>query len=52
MDELHVTMHRDVALFILNYKRTSVAELEARYSLQIVLLSDDRLIALTIGSSA
>ena len=37
MDELHVTMHRDVALFILNHKRTSVADLEARYGLQIVL---------------
>jgi ribonuclease E len=45
MDELHVTMHRDVALFILNHKRTSVAELEARYGLQIVLSSDDSLIA-------
>ena len=45
MDELHVTMHRDVALFILNHKRTSVADLEARYGLQIVLLSDDSLIA-------
>ena len=45
MDELHVTMHRDVALFILNHKRTSVAELEARYGVQIVLSSDDSLIA-------
>ena len=45
MDELHVTTHRDVALFILNHKRTSVADLEARYGLQIVLLSDDNLIA-------
>ena len=45
MDELHITMHRDVALFILNHKRMSVADLEARYGLQIVLLSDDRLIA-------
>ena len=45
MDELHITLHRDVALFILNHKRTSVADLEARYGLQIVLLSDDSLIA-------
>ncbi len=45
MDELHVTMHREVALFILNHKRTSVADLEARYGLQIVLLTDDSLIA-------
>ena len=45
MDELQVTTHRDVALFILNHKRTSVAELEAFFGLQIVLLSDDNLIA-------
>ena len=45
MDELHVTMHRDVALFILNHKRGVLAELENRYGLQIILLSDDSLIA-------
>ncbi len=45
MDELHVTMHSNVALFILNHKRTSLAELEARYGLRIVLLSDNILIA-------
>ena len=45
MDELQVTTHRDVALFILNHKRTSVADLEARFGLQIVLLSDETFIA-------
>jgi ribonuclease E len=45
MDEVHVTMHRDVALFILNHKRGVLAELENRFGLQIILLSDDSLIA-------
>ena len=49
MDELHITMHRDVALFILNHKRSTIAELEQRYSLSIVLLSDDSLIAPDYG---
>ena len=26
MDELHITMHRDVALYILNHKRDAIAE--------------------------
>ncbi|MFL2842613.1 MAG: ribonuclease E/G [Candidatus Puniceispirillaceae bacterium] len=45
MDELHITAHRDVVLFILNHKRSAVAEIEARFGLLIVLLSDDSLIA-------
>ncbi|MDB3891697.1 ribonuclease E/G [Alphaproteobacteria bacterium] len=45
MDELHITMHRDVALFILNHKRSAIAEIEERCGLRIVLLSDDSLIA-------
>ena len=45
MDELHITAHRDVALFILNHKRSAVAEIEARFGLMVVLLSDDSLIA-------
>ena len=45
MDELHITTHRDVALFILNHKRSAVAEIEARFGLMVVLLSDDSLIA-------
>ena len=45
MDELHITAHRDVVLFILNHKRSAVAEIEARFGLMVVLLSDDSLIA-------
>ncbi len=45
MDELHITAHRDVVLFILNHKRGTIAEIETRYGLAIVLLSDDSLIA-------
>ncbi len=45
MDELHITAHRDVVLFILNHKRSAVAEIEARFGHMIVLLSDDSLIA-------
>ena len=45
MDELHITAHRDVVLFILNHKRSAVAEIEARFGLAVILLSDDSLIA-------
>ena len=45
MDELHITVHRDVALYLLNHKRQAIAELEERFGLRIVLLSDDHLIA-------
>jgi ribonuclease E len=45
MDELHITAHRDIVLFILNHKRGTIAEIETRYGLAIVLLSDDSLIA-------
>ena len=45
MDQLHITAHRDVVLFILNHKRGTIAEIETRYGLAIVLLSDDSLIA-------
>ena len=45
MDELHISVHRDIALFILNHKRAALAELESRYGLVILLLSDDSLIA-------
>ena len=45
MDQLHITAHRDVVLFILNQKRGTIAEIETRYALAIVLLSDDSLIA-------
>ena len=45
MDELHITMHRDVALYILNHKREAVSEMEGRFGIKIVILSDDSLIA-------
>jgi ribonuclease E len=45
MDVLHITVHRDIALFILNYKRISLADIESRFGLSIALHSDDTLIA-------
>ena len=45
MDVLRITAHRDIALFILNHKRTSLADIESRYGLTIILHSDDSLIA-------
>ena len=45
MDVLHITVHRDIALFILNHKRASLAKIEGQFSLTIILHSDDSLIA-------
>jgi len=45
MDELHITAHRDAVLFILNHKRSAIAEIEARFGFMVILLSDDSLIA-------
>ena len=45
MDVLHITVHRDIALFILNHKRITLADIESRFGLTIVLHSDDTLIA-------
>ncbi|MDC0492908.1 Rne/Rng family ribonuclease [Alphaproteobacteria bacterium] len=45
MDELHITAHRDVVLFILNHKRSAIAEIEARFGIMVILLSDNSLIA-------
>ena len=45
MDELHITAHRNVVLFILNKKRSTIAEIEDRFEVTIVMLSDDNLIA-------
>jgi ribonuclease E len=42
---LHITVHRDIALFILNHKRTSLVDIESRFGLSIILHSDDSLIA-------
>ena len=45
VDGLHITAHRDVVLFILNHKRSAIADIENRFSLAVVLLTDDSLIA-------
>ena len=45
MDVLHITVHRDIALFILNHKRASLADIESRFGMTIILHSDDNLIA-------
>ena len=45
MDVLHITVHRDIALFVLNHKRASLADIESRFGLTIILHSDDSLIA-------
>jgi ribonuclease E len=45
MDVLYITVHRDIALFILNHKRITLADIESRFGLTIVLHSDDTLIA-------
>ncbi|MGC6452957.1 MAG: ribonuclease E/G [Candidatus Puniceispirillaceae bacterium] len=45
MDELHVTMNRDVALYILNHKREVISGIEERLGLRIIVLAGDTLIA-------
>ena len=45
MNELHISAHRDVVLFILNQKRGAIAEIENRFDLTVVLSTDDSLIA-------
>ena len=45
MDELHISMNRDVALYILNHKRDAISTLEERFGLHIVILAGDSLIA-------
>jgi len=45
MEELRVTMNRDVALYILNHKREAVSEMEARFGMRIVILAGDSLMA-------
>ena len=45
MNELHITAHRDVVLFILNQKRSAIADIENRFDLTVILLTDDNLIA-------
>jgi ribonuclease E len=45
MDELRVTINRDVALYILNHKREAISALEERFEMRIVILAGDSLTA-------
>ena len=45
MDGLQISAHKDVVLFILNQKRSAIADIENRFNLTVVLLADDSLIA-------
>ena len=45
MDQLRITMHSDVALYILNHKRASVTALEEQFGLSIVILANASLTA-------
>ena len=45
MEELRITMNRDVALYILNHKREAISEMETRFELRIVILAGDSLMA-------
>jgi ribonuclease E len=42
--ELTVTVHPDVALYLLNYKRDAIAQMETRYGVRIFVLGDANLI--------
>ncbi len=42
--EITVTVHPDVALYLLNYKRDSLASIETRYSLKIIVMGDASLV--------
>ena len=45
MDQLRITMHNDVALYILNHKRASVTALEEQFGISIVILAAPNLTA-------
>ncbi len=42
--ELTVTVHPDVALYILNYKRAGLEEIQQRYGMEVFILGDSDLI--------
>jgi ribonuclease E len=42
--EVTITVHPDVALYLLNYKREALASVEARYGLKIFVLGDPTLV--------
>ncbi|HCV89146.1 MAG TPA: ribonuclease E/G, partial [Alphaproteobacteria bacterium] len=45
MDELRISMNRDVALYILNHKRDVISGIEERLGLRIIVLAGDHMIA-------
>lgn len=44
LDEVEVSVHSQVALYILNYKRDSITAIETKFALKLILLEDDKLI--------
>jgi ribonuclease E len=42
--ELTVTVHPDVALYILNYKRTGLEDIQTRYDMKVFVLGDSELV--------
>jgi len=43
-DEVEVSVHSQVALYILNHKRDSITAIETKFALKLILLEDDKLI--------
>ncbi len=42
--EIHVTLHPQVALYVLNQKRAALIEIESRYGMRVLLAGDDKLV--------
>ena len=42
--EVTITVHSDVALYLLNYKRQALASIETRYGIKIFILGDNALV--------
>ncbi len=42
--EVTITVHADVALYLLNYKRDALASIESRYGIKIYVLGDNALV--------
>jgi len=42
--ELQVSVHSQVALYVLNQKREAIAEIEKKFNLKVIVLEDDNLI--------
>jgi ribonuclease E len=43
-DEIEVSVHSQVALYILNHKRDAITAIETKFALKLILLEDDKLI--------